>query len=68
MRNNQKQIHILIVDDEPLIRESLFEILRIEGYSTFMATTGEEAVETLKKNDILVGIFLFLAPNQAANF
>ena len=26
-----KKYRILIVDDEPLIRESLYEILRIEG-------------------------------------
>ncbi len=41
--------HILIVDDEPLIRQSLYEILRIEGYKVHMAQNGEEAIELLKK-------------------
>ena len=39
---------ILIVDDEPLIRESLYEILRIDGYRALMAPTGEEALALIK--------------------
>lgn len=42
-----KKIAILIVDDEPLIRQSLFEILRIEGYRVQMAESGEEALDIL---------------------
>lgn len=42
------QFSILIVDDEPLIRQSLYEIFRIEGYRAVMAQSGEEAVEFLK--------------------
>lgn len=47
---------ILIVDDEPLIRESLFEILRIEGYDVYMASSAEDAVLKLRetKVDIVV--------------
>ena len=47
---------ILIVDDEPLIRQSLFEILRIDGYRVQMAKSGEEALKMLPSNpvDILV--------------
>lgn len=47
---------ILVVDDEPLIRESLYEVLRIDGYQAYMAATGEEAVELIKsqKIDIVV--------------
>lgn len=41
--------NILIVDDEPLIRKSLYEILKIEGYLAHMAQSGEEAVDVLKK-------------------
>ncbi len=39
---------ILVVDDEPLIRKSLYEILRIEGYIANMAENFEEAIEKLK--------------------
>ncbi len=48
--------HILLVDDEPLIRESLYEILRIEGYRAQMVQSGEEALEIVKqgKVDIVV--------------
>ena len=46
------QIQILIVDDEPLIRKSLYEILRIEGYRGQMAETGEAALSILKKEHI----------------
>lgn len=39
--------NILIVDDEPLIRKSLYEILRIEGYNVQMADTAEAALEII---------------------
>jgi len=42
---------ILIVDDEPLIRESLYEILRIEGYNAFMASSGKEALKMIKEHN-----------------
>ena len=40
--------HILIVDDEELIRSTLKEILENEGYKTSEAGNGEEAVNLLK--------------------
>jgi DNA-binding NtrC family response regulator len=43
---------ILIIDDERLIRESLFEILRIEGYHVHMASSAEEALDLLKDQKI----------------
>ena len=43
---------ILIVDDEPLIRESLYEILRIEGYHVHMASSAEEALNTMRQQPI----------------
>lgn len=51
-----KKYKILVVDDEPLIRESLYEILRIEGYSVQMAQSGQEAVKSINSNgfDIVV--------------
>ena len=47
---------ILVVDDEPLIRQSLYEILRIEGFQAHMAASAEDALEKLKnlKVDILL--------------
>ena len=36
--------HILIVDDDPLIRASLYEVLRKEGHPVQMAADGSEAL------------------------
>ena len=46
---NEENAYILIVDDEPLIRKSLFEILRIEGYNVDVASNGKEAIDKLKE-------------------
>ncbi|MFA4992250.1 MAG: sigma-54 dependent transcriptional regulator [Candidatus Omnitrophota bacterium] len=42
---------ILIVDDEPLVRRSLYEILRADGYMASMASDAEEALDKMKKSD-----------------
>lgn len=47
-----KKHHILVVDDEPLIRKSLYEILRIEGFFVDMASTAEEALTIINKEPI----------------
>ncbi|VAX35401.1 Response regulator of zinc sigma-54-dependent two-component system [hydrothermal vent metagenome] len=53
---DNSQYKILVVDDEPLIRESLYEILRIEGYHVQMAASGEDAYTLIEKDcfDIVV--------------
>lgn len=40
--------HILVVDDEPLVRRSLSEFLTLQGYSVSSAGNGKEALEVLK--------------------
>lgn len=40
--------HILIVDDEPLIRRSLSELLTLSGYTVSSACSGKEALGLLK--------------------
>jgi len=44
-----KDTHILIVDDEPLTRQSLYEILKFEGYRVDTAKDGREALEFISK-------------------
>ena len=39
--------HILIVDDEPLVRRSLSEFLTLQGYSVSSAANGKEALGLL---------------------
>ena len=43
----QGRARILIADDEPLIRKSLYETLRLEGYEAEMAGDGAEAWEKM---------------------
>ena len=44
-----KTARILIVDDEPLIRQSLSGVLEDEGYQTHAVATGEECCEELRR-------------------
>lgn len=39
---------VLVVDDEPDIRESLAELLRDEGYEVWTAANGQEALDLLR--------------------
>lgn len=54
-RDNLK-FNIMVVDDEPLIRESLFEIFKIEGFRVQMAASAEDALKVLEKHpaDIII--------------
>lgn len=47
---------VLIVEDEPGLRESLSEILRIHGYETVEAEDGEKALQILgnRRVDVLI--------------
>ncbi|MFH1778034.1 MAG: sigma-54 dependent transcriptional regulator [Candidatus Omnitrophota bacterium] len=46
---------ILVVDDENLIRKSLYELLRRDGYSVDTATNGEEALKKIDHNfDVVI--------------
>lgn len=40
--------HILVVDDEPLVRHSLGELLTMSGYTVSTAQNGKEALDLLK--------------------
>mgnify|MGYP002624304196 FL=1 len=43
-----KSIRVLVVDDEPLIRQTLAEVLGDEGYETVCVESGEEALDRLQ--------------------
>ncbi len=48
--------HILVVDDEPLVRRSLSEFLTLQGYSVSSAENGKEAMSLL--NDYVADIII----------
>ena len=48
--NSSPSKTILIVDDDPDIRETLAELLQDEGYTVILASHGGEALEALRMN------------------
>lgn len=46
----QKDIKILVVDDDPFIREVLVDVLAHEGYTTDTAEHGQDGVDKFKAN------------------
>lgn len=49
---------ILVVDDNPIILNLIKKILSSFGYRLFLASSGEQALELTKKNDINVDLLL----------
>ena len=47
---------VLIVDDEPIVRESIRDWLKDAGYQVATAESGEEALELIEKQDFSVMI------------
>ena len=43
--SDMKMNNILVVDDEKVIRANFCEILRMEGFTTIEASSGDEAQE-----------------------
>ena len=41
----EKQVKILVVDDDNNLRETLVDLLEIEGYQVFQASTAAECLE-----------------------
>ena len=50
MKPNSTPYHILLVDDEKVIRETLCSILQEDGYEVFTASSGKEAVEQAREH------------------
>ncbi len=51
---------ILVVDDEPVIRDMMVDILDMEGYGVEVARNGREALEKLLSADPTDGYLIFL--------
>ncbi len=55
---------ILVVDDEPNIRETISFILEMEGYEVVLATNGEEAIEMVNIHKPKVIILDVMMPKK----
>lgn len=58
-----KNIAVLIIDDEPDILELMEEEFRYCGYNTLTATSGNEAVQILQKTPIDIVVSDYKMPN-----
>jgi CheY-like chemotaxis protein len=47
---------ILVTDDDPAARETFREIFEPAGYKTFLAESGEEAIDIAQQNDIHLAV------------
>lgn len=56
------EAHILIVDDDPAIRDSMYEFIQMSGYQSSMVSSAEEAIELLKANTVEVVITDIMLP------
>lgn len=55
---------ILIVDDEPIVRESIRDWLKDAGYEVETAESGEQALEMVEKQDFSVMIVDMRLPGK----
>lgn len=56
--------HILIVDDDTAIRESMYEFMMKSGFNSFTAASAEEALELLQTNSVEVVITDIILPGK----
>ena len=55
---------VLIVDDEPIVRESIRDWLQDAGYQVATAETGEQALEMVEKQDFSVMVLDIRLPGK----
>ncbi|MCK4993564.1 MAG: diguanylate cyclase [Candidatus Omnitrophica bacterium] len=63
MKISKKRAKILLVDDEPVIRETLCSILKEDGYDMFTADCGSAAIAYAQENDFDVAIIDLKLPD-----
>jgi two-component system response regulator MprA len=57
-------MRILVVDDEPAVRDSLERALRLEGYETALAADGEQALAALSQDGIEAVVLDVMMPGM----
>ncbi|MBU1777565.1 MAG: diguanylate cyclase [Gammaproteobacteria bacterium] len=56
--------HILIVDDDPNLRKTLADILRVKGYATAVVGTGAEAVAVAEQQNFSLALIDLQLPDM----
>jgi CheY-like chemotaxis protein len=54
--------NVLVVDDDPVIRDMMVDILSLEGYDPLVARNGQEALELLQREESLLVFLDLLMP------
>ena len=61
---NHSEYHILIVEDDPEIRDGIEIFLRSQGYQVYKAGNGVEGLEVLEKEPIDLAIVDIMMPRM----
>ena len=64
MPSTSNDTNILIVDDEIGVRDSMHEFIEMAGFRSTIASSAEEAIDLLKKNNIQVVITDIMLPGM----
>jgi diguanylate cyclase (GGDEF)-like protein len=56
---------ILVVDDDPNLRKTLADILRVKGYETAIAGTGTEAIAAAGKGGVSLALIDLMLPDMS---
>ena len=62
---HNKHRHMLVVDDDPIIRDMMVDILDFEGYSICTARNGSEALEMLRGDDDYLVLLDLMMPGMS---
>lgn len=61
---NEKEINILVADDDPILRDIIVQSLRAKKYQVYEATNGDEVFAICKKHNIHLSILDYqMEPN-----
>ena len=61
---NREPIKVLLIDDDPTIRGTLEDFLRLDGFAVLTASTGEEGLDQIEQNDPDVVVLDVMMPGM----
>lgn len=64
-RTQSRPYSILITDDDPGCRETLKGIVEVEGFQTFLASSGEEAVDIVREEPVHLALLDMHLPRMS---